>query len=112
MPWKIFIDPPYRLSGYEKVNFFHPLFAYEVVLNFVNMVFLLWLVNRFSEKLAKGNVFLSYLGVYSLIRFFLEFLRLDVALVYGININQVFFGVVFVFAGAALCVKHRSAQEL
>lgn len=110
--WKIFIDPAYRLTGFETVNYFHPLFAYEVILNFANMIFLLWLARRFIEKLKPGDLFLVYLCVYSTVRFFLEYLRLDGALVYGVNANQVFFGILFVCTGAGLLLRNRSAQEL
>ena len=98
-PGKYLLTLPYRLSGFEKVNFYHPLFAYEAILNFANMFFLLWLSRRFDGILKAGDVFLAYLGFYSLGRFLLEFLRLDVSLVNGININQLFFAVVFICAG-------------
>ena len=96
LPWKIFIEPAYRLMGFEAVNFYHPLFAYEVILSVANIFFLLWTARRFVNFLKIGDVFLAYLGFYSLARFLLEYLRLDVALVNGVNINQVFFAVVFV----------------
>ena len=112
LPWKIFIDPAYRLGGFESVNFYHPLFAYESILNFVNVIFLLWLARRFVGILRTGDLFLAYLGTYSLIRFLLEFLRLDVALVNEVNINQVFFAVVFVCAGIGMYLRHRPVQEL
>jgi phosphatidylglycerol:prolipoprotein diacylglycerol transferase len=110
--WKIFIDPAHRLIGFEKVNFYLPLFAYESLLNFANMIFLLWLARRLEATLKAGDLFLSYLGVYSLVRFLLEFLRLDVSLVNGFNINQVFFAIVFIFAGVGLYLHHRPVQKL
>ena len=112
LPWKIFIEPAYRLSGFEEVEYFHPLFAYEVILNFSNVIFLLWLARRFAEKLKTGDLFFAYLGTYFTYRFFLEYLRLDVALINGINVNQVFFAILFVCAGAGLYIWHRPAQEL
>ena len=108
LPWKIFIEPAYRLVGFESVNFYHPLFAYESILSFANVIFLLWLARR----LKTGGLFLAYLGFYSLIRFLLEFLRLDVALVNEININQVFFAIVFVCAAIGLYLRHRPVQKL
>ena len=112
LPWKIFIDPGYRLSGFEKVNFFHPLFAYESLLSFASMFLLLWLGRRFAGTIKTGDLFLTYLGFYSLIRFMLEFLRLDVSLVYGININQLFFAIVFICVGIGMVLRHRSVQKL
>ena len=112
LPWKIFIEPAYRLVGFESVNTYHPLFAYESILSFANVIFLLWLARRFVNILKAGDLFLAYLGFYSLIRFLLEFLRLDVALVNELNINQVFFAIVFVCAGVGLYLRHRPAQKL
>lgn len=111
LPWKIFIDIPYRLTSYEAQEYYHPLFAYEVILNFANAIFLLWIARRFVGKLKTGDVFLAYLGFYSIARFLLEFLRLDVALVNGLNINQVFFALTFLAAGISFYLSHRSRTE-
>jgi phosphatidylglycerol:prolipoprotein diacylglycerol transferase len=112
LPWKIFIDPSHRLRGFEKVNFYHPLFAYEAILNFANMVFLLWLARRFDGILKAGDIFLAYLGFYSLSRFLLEFLRLDISVVNGFNINQAFFAIVFICVGISMYLRHRPVQKL
>lgn len=112
LPWKIFIEPAYRLLGYEAVEYYHPLFAYEVILNFVNLFFLLWLSRRFASILKTGDLFLAYLGFYSLARFLLEFLRLDVALVNGFNINQAFFMIVCIGAGISLYLRRNSVRKL
>ena len=108
----MFIDPASRLGGYEEVHFYHPLFAYESMLNFANLFLLVWLGRKFSNRLKTGDLFLVYLLVYSAVRFSLEFLRLDVALVGGLNINQLFFTILFVCAGGGLFWRHRFAREL
>jgi phosphatidylglycerol:prolipoprotein diacylglycerol transferase len=111
-PLKIFIDPAHRLNGFEAVNFYLPLFAYESLLNFANLIFLLWLARRYKGIIKGGDLFLAYLGVYSIIRFLLEFLRLDIALVCGFNMNQVFFALVFLCAGFSMYLRHRPVQKL
>lgn len=111
-PLKMFIDPAHRLSGFETVNFYQPLFAYEAFLNFANMIFLLWLSRRFAGILKAGDLFLVYLGFYSLVRFLLEFLRLDVSLVGGFNVNQVFFALVFLGVGIGMFLRHGAVQKL
>lgn len=65
LPWGIMVNG-------EKV---HPTFLYESLWNFLVFGFLLW----YSRKKAKekGEVFLLYLGLYSLARFFIEGLRTD-----------------------------------
>lgn len=107
LPWAIRIDETHRVAGYEQFEYYHPLFLYESILNLANMFFLLWLSRRHADRLKTGDLFLTYLVTYPLIRFFLDFLRLDASLVGGININQTVMAVVAVCAGAALFLRHR-----
>ena len=103
LPWAIFIQPDHRLSGYEQFEFYHPLFAYEALSTLGGVILLLWLSRgRFAEQLKTGDLFLVYLAYYSLVRFLLEALRLDVAIVNNVNANQVFFAVLFVIAAGVL----------
>jgi phosphatidylglycerol---prolipoprotein diacylglyceryl transferase len=110
--WGIFIQLPYRLKGYEQFEYYHPLFAYEAVPSLIFAGALFWIAYRFSESLWHGDLLLIYFMLYSLLRFTLEFIRLDVALIGGININQVFFGILFLVAGGILFWRHRPAQIL
>ena len=107
LPWKIFIEPGYRLPGYQNVEYYHPLFLYESLWNFANMAFLLWLGRRYAERLKPGDIFLTYLIIYPVGRFLLEFLRLDAAQVAGINANQMFMLLVALLAAGALYLRHR-----
>jgi len=111
LPWKIFIEPSRRLAGYESIEYFHPLFAYEAALNFLNTLLLLWLSRRLVS-LKAGDLYITYVGVYSFARFFLEFLRLDVALIGGINVNQIFFATVFVIAILFLFLRRKFPKKL
>ena len=108
LPWKLYIDPAHRLAGFENVSFYHPLFAYESILNLANMLFLMWITRRFPEKLKKGDVFNTYLIIYPVIRFFLDFLRLDASKVFSININQTLMAIVAICAIIVLIWRHRS----
>jgi phosphatidylglycerol:prolipoprotein diacylglycerol transferase len=110
--WKMFVSPEHRLVGYEAVEFYHPLFAYESILNLVNFGLLLWISRRFADQLKTGDLFLIYLFNLSIVRFSLEFLRLDVALIHGININQVFMMILAVFVAAYFSLRRYIAQRL
>lgn len=110
LPWAIRIDEAHRVPGYEQFEYYHPLFLYESILNLANMFFLLWLSRRYADRLKNGDIFLTYLVTYPLIRFFLDFLRLDASLVGGININQTVMAVVAACAGAALFLRHRKTS--
>jgi phosphatidylglycerol:prolipoprotein diacylglycerol transferase len=107
LPWKIYIDPDHRLPEYSSVEYYHPLFLYESLWNLGNMFLLLWISRRFADRLKSGDLFLIYLIVYPIGRFFLDFLRLDASLVGGININQTVMAIVAVCAAVALYVRHR-----
>jgi phosphatidylglycerol:prolipoprotein diacylglycerol transferase len=106
LPWKIFIDPAHRLIGYENIEFYHPLFAYEMILNSIILILLLkYGVRELAPAPKHGTIFLTYLASYSLIRFSLEFLRIDIASVSSININQVFFLILFIVSLIYLYLK-------
>ncbi len=107
LPWKLYIDPVHRLSGFESVEYYHPLFAYESLLSFANMFFLMWIARRFEGRLKTGDVFLVYLITYPLIRFSLDFLRLDASQLAGVNANQTFMAVVAILSMIALWWRHR-----
>src|SRR5215208_816178 len=107
LPWKIYIDPDHRLEGYLNVDFYHPLFLYEAIWNLGNMLLLLWISRRFTDRLKNGDIFLVYLMVYPIGRFLLDFLRLDASMVAGININQTVMAVVAVSAALTLFLRHR-----
>lgn len=111
LPWAITIQPQFRVPGYEQFSTFHPLFLYESLWNFANMGILLWLGRRYPDRLKPGDIMLAYLVIYPTGRFLLEFLRLDAAMVAGININQTFSLVVAILAGAALYWRHRRSPQ-
>lgn len=90
LPWAITIDPERRLAGYESFATFHPTFLYESVVDFLLFLFLGWLLlkrldpGRSLPRTAirgrddkQGLIFFLYLLLYSIGRFFIEFLRID-----------------------------------
>jgi phosphatidylglycerol---prolipoprotein diacylglyceryl transferase len=111
LPWKLYIDPQHRLAGFEGVEYYHPLFAYEALLNLANMFLLMWVTRHYEENHKRGDVFLVYLIFYPLVRFSLDFLRLDASEIAGININQTFMAVVAVIAAATLIWRHRPGKR-
>jgi phosphatidylglycerol---prolipoprotein diacylglyceryl transferase len=102
LPWKMYVDPARRPAGYAQSEYFQPLFLYESLLNVVSMAILLWAARRFEKWLKPGDIFYLYAILYSVIRFSLEFLRVD-----HIGFNQNFMVVVFVVAGGFFFWNHR-----
>ncbi len=99
LPWGIPILPANRPAGFESVEYFQPTFLYESGLNLVNFLVLLLLFKVFylgkrkntkAQKQKAGIVFLAYLINYSLIRFGMEFLRIDqTAFIGNIRLPQI-----------------------
>lgn len=65
LPWAMYIAGAYR----------HPTFLYESAWNLGVFLFLLWLRRR--PNLWNGSIFLSYISLYSVGRFWIEFFRTD-----------------------------------
>jgi phosphatidylglycerol:prolipoprotein diacylglycerol transferase len=107
LPWAITIDPQYRLQAYADVARYHPLFLYEFLLNLAIMGLLLWVGSRFKDRLKDGDIFFLYLVGYPVVRFCLEFLRLDPSNVGGINANQTLMAVIAVASVVTLVLRHR-----
>lgn len=87
-PWAIFIRPENRPTGYGGFQYFHPTFFYEFVLNLFLFVILWWWYKKKSP--APGVVFLWYIVGYSLIRFMMEFVRIDrTPIIAGVRVPQI-----------------------
>lgn len=89
LPWGIYIDPAHRLPGFEMYERFHPTFLYESLWNLGTCLLLVYLIWRYRDKLILGLPTGIYFISYSLIRFLLEFVRLDSATVGSIPIAQI-----------------------
>lgn len=89
----IFIEPIKRLPGFEEFSFFHPTFLYESSIDIALFCILFFLtVRRFkhNEKNIKaGWLCAMYILMYSLFRFFIEYLRIDsVPILFGLRAPQ------------------------
>ncbi len=111
LPWGIPIRPENRVPGYTEFERFHPLFLYESIWNLLNAALLLFIWNRYYDRMKSGDLFLVYLIMYAVGRFFLEFIRLDFVPVMGINLNQGLMLVVALISGVGLFIRHRSDQK-
>lgn len=74
LPWRMFVPENFRPTGFVNSQFFHPLFLYESLATFGILGILLY----FEPKLkSPGSLFLWYVLLYNIVRFLLEFLRID-----------------------------------
>ena len=103
--WGIPIDFSNRISGYENFEYFQPAFFYESVFNII-LFFVLHKI-LLKNKVAVGFLTWSYLAGYSLIRFVLEFIRIDQALLWGsLRLPQLISILVFIVAILVLFFKY------
>lgn len=73
LPWKMFVPEQFRPEGFQAVAFFHPWFLYEQLGSLIILILLL----KWLKPTAPGRLFFSYVLLYNVVRFFLEFLRID-----------------------------------
>ena len=88
LPWKLFISEPRRPPAYVDQQFFHPTFLYESLWNVGAFLILYFVLRRRLER-APGALFLAYLGLYSLGRFWIEGLRTDSLMLGSFRIAQI-----------------------
>jgi len=106
LPWAIPIEPLYRLPGYESVVTYHPLFAYEMLAMSIFAVGSWWYSRRCQLdpqwRIGSGQWSICYVLYYCVIRFGLDFVRLDKAIVgsTGLGLNQLIIVVVFILVMA------------
>jgi phosphatidylglycerol:prolipoprotein diacylglycerol transferase len=107
LPWGIKIDAP--VFPYSPDDRFHPLFLYESLWNLVLFSALFYLWNKQRQRFKDGDFVLLYLVGYSVVRFLLEFLRVEVAEIQGVGVNssQTITAIAFVVALALFLYRHR-----
>ena len=107
LPWGIYIDPAHRLPGYENYSHFHPLFLYESLWNLLGFAILMLLGRKLSRRLRDGDIFFLYVIHYSIGRFFLEGLKLDVWTLGGIPTARWITGLAIVVAIIVIIFRHK-----
>lgn len=95
---KLYIPLNSRPDGFEGYEYFHPAFLYESVLDFLLFILLVFVIKKFGVRF-EGITFCLYLALYSVIRFFIEGIRLDSAMNIGdFHIAQIVSLLVLIFA--------------
>lgn len=85
LPWGIFIAPERRAAGFSTYEYFHPLFLYESILC---LALFTYLYISYKNNVIKNTLALYLIG-YGLIRFLLEFFRINPWQTAGFNVAQV-----------------------
>jgi len=80
LPWSIPIELNNRPLAYINSEFFQPTFLYESIGCLLIFIILLFLNNKWKNKLNRNKVVIiisTYLILYSVLRFSLEFIKID-----------------------------------
>ena len=113
LPWKLYIASAHRPIEYAQSEFFHPTFLYESLWDAGVLVLLVWV---FRDRCARapGALFLTYLGLYSLGRFFTEALRTDALMLGPLRIAQLVsvLGVAAALVGVPLLLRRARPRAL
>jgi len=101
LPWGIIVNG-------EKV---HPTFLYESIWNLVVFFILFYMLHKVKEN---GVVFLSYVGLYSIGRFFIEGLRTDSLMILGLRTAQIvsILGVAIWIIGLVIIYRRRKTSTI
>jgi phosphatidylglycerol:prolipoprotein diacylglycerol transferase len=119
LPWGIPIQADHRLAQYADLSQFpvettrfHPTFAYEMVLNILAGLFLLWYARQYKERMKPGAVFSAWLVLAGIIRAFIELFRPDQPLIPGTAVTYTMaFSLLMAIAGAVmLLVRYGKLQ--
>lgn len=91
LPWAIEIEVSRRLPQYTHLATYHPLFLYEIIGLLLLATWLWWRSRVSSVLVGSGQLLTNYLVGYALIRFFLDFWRLEklIFLETALTVNQV-----------------------
>jgi prolipoprotein diacylglyceryl transferase len=108
LPWSIYIEPLNRPTQFADATSFHPTFLYEALWDVLVCLVLLWVARRFSERLKAGDIFMLYVSLYSVGRFFIETLRVDEAFLIADSIrgNLLVSGVLALGFALLLLLRH------
>ena len=114
-PWGIHIPRDARVAPFESLveyptdTLFHPLWAYEALWSLVAFYVLWRIYHQHRDRLLSGDILLLYVAQYSFVRFLLEFLRVEIAVIGDslINSSQAITLVAFVLSVGILWRRHR-----
>ena len=115
LPWGIQIPRDARVAPFESLvdypidTLFHPIWAYEAIWSLVAFYVLWRIYHQYRDRLLSGDILLIYIAQYSFVRFLLEFLRVEIAVIgeSGINSSQTVTLIAFLVAVALLLRRHR-----
>jgi len=107
LPWKLYVKQPYRPDAYFSNEYFHPAFLYESILD-IGLFIILYFIIMPKEKHNAGVISAWYLLLYSIIRFFIEMIRIDcTGYIHGYPVPQVVSAILIIVSALFLIFKNQ-----
>lgn len=106
---RMFVAPAFRPWGYQTYTFFHPVFLYQSVANFLLLGLVLYLEHK--KKFKEGEVLLSYFFLHSLSRILVEFMRIEPRIFIGLSLAQLI-SLAIILITTVIFVLRRRQQPL
>lgn len=100
LPWGIYIPKEYRDIFVIESTHFHPVFAYESILNILNFLLLIFLKNKVKKE---GILTAIYLINYSIIRLLMNTLRVDKEYFLQLETSDIF-SVILLMSGILILI--------
>ena len=112
MPWKLYIPYASRPVEYKGYEFFHPTFLYESILNLFVFVVLFFVLIKFPNR-KNGLIFFLYIILYSVVRIFVESIRIDSVLnINGVHIAHITSILFIIFALLGILYINKKSDNL
>jgi len=116
-PWGIPIDLINRPINYISESYFHPTFLYEslgcLLISAILLLFSFYNIKRnHLNELFYTSVLVIYMVLYSILRFFLEFIRLDETPgLFGLRWPQVVSLIIIILSNLLIAFKYHARPE-
>lgn len=101
LPWGMFVPENYRPIEYLPSKFFHPAFLYEMMGTGILFLLMQYLYKKKGIK-GDGFFFYLYLTGYGLVRFFVDFFRMDPDTFWVFSVGQIVSLLMIVIGGSLL----------
>ncbi|MBI3231483.1 MAG: prolipoprotein diacylglyceryl transferase [Candidatus Doudnabacteria bacterium] len=105
LPWKMYVPEAFRPDGYANRPFFHPWFLYEQI----GLTIILFAIGKIGGS-EKQTLFTWYFLLYNVLRFGLEFLRVDSPFALGFRQNALVSLVLAITAAMILLVQSKRVK--
>jgi phosphatidylglycerol:prolipoprotein diacylglycerol transferase len=111
LPWKLYIAPQYRQVPYLNIDYYHPAFLYESILDFIIFVILIFIARSKKTK-KEGNIALIYLILYSVARILVEYIRIDsIRYLFGVSVAIIMSAGIIILSTILLILNNRNKEK-